>query len=388
MSQLRRYLAIAPFVLLFALQPLLFGKCGVERWSVKTGTDTDSGSVDLSSSTATTISTLTNLAAPSSWPPGNRLQPSETTVWVVNATLKEYGQEPDQDYHLVLADESGKTMIAEIPDPNCVGVASPFKAGIANARSEFDAQFTVSKRFQPANIPVQVKGVGMFDYVHAPPQRGVAPNAIELHPVLDIVFNPTGDFTIATSPAQLSVSPRGSAGSTISVASSGGFGSTVSLSASGLPSGTTATFNPPSITSGVGSSTLTIATDATATPGSYTVNIAGSGGGKSRAATLTLTVVSPTDVIPPTTSITFPAEGAGISGMVSITVTASDNVAVTKVELYIDGVLKACSIDSNLLTYSWDSTKVANGSHALLSKAYDTAGNVGTSPTVTILASN
>ena len=387
--QRRLYLTLfASPVLLLAFQPTLFGKCGVERWSVKTGTDSDSGLVDLSSSTPTTITDLRNLASPRQWPPSNRVQPTETTVWVINATLKEYARERDQDYHLVLINDAGNTMIVEIPDPNCVSAGSPFRAEIANARSEFDAQFTVSSSFRSANVPVQVKGVGMFDFVHSPPQRGVAPNAIELHPVLDIVFSSSGDFTIATSSAHLSVPVGGNASSTISVNNSGGFSSTISLSASGLPSGTTASFSPPSLTSGAGSSNLAISADATSTPGAYTANITGSGGGKTHSTTLTLTVVAPTDITPPITSITFPAAGASISGMISVTATASDNVAVSKLELYIDGVLKACSMDSNSLTYSWDSTKVINGSHTLSSKAYDAAGNVGTSSTVTIVASN
>ena len=33
---------------------------------------------------------------------------------------------------------------------------------------------------------VRITGVGFFDYLHG--QRGVAPNGIELHPVLDVEF--------------------------------------------------------------------------------------------------------------------------------------------------------------------------------------------------------
>jgi len=54
--------------------------------------------------------------------------------------------------------------------------------------SEFNARFTATTSFQTANIPVQIKGVGMFDFLHG--QTGVAPNGIELHPVLDVIFNP------------------------------------------------------------------------------------------------------------------------------------------------------------------------------------------------------
>jgi hypothetical protein len=41
--------------------------------------------------------------------------------------------------------------------------------------------------FQDVAVPVMVTGLGFFDFAHG--QRGVAPNAIELHPVIGIVFN-------------------------------------------------------------------------------------------------------------------------------------------------------------------------------------------------------
>src|SRR5205823_1833356 len=74
--------------------------------------------------------------------------------------------------------------------PSCVGAGSPFLSGIQNARAEFDAKFNVTTSFQTVSVPVQIIGVGMFDFLHG--QTGVAPNGIELHPVLDIIFNPGG----------------------------------------------------------------------------------------------------------------------------------------------------------------------------------------------------
>jgi PKD repeat protein len=165
------------------------GSCGVERWSVKTGTDPDAGLVDLAHPVPQTIAYLDSLTPPSTLPANGRVQPTETTVFVVNATLVEYKLESDSDYHLVLKDAQGNQMIAEIPDPACVGAGSPFAAGIQNARTEFDSKYAVTTSFQTANIPVQVTGVGFFDFDHG--QTGVAPNAVELHPVLDIVFNPS-----------------------------------------------------------------------------------------------------------------------------------------------------------------------------------------------------
>src|SRR5437660_12193612 len=82
--------------------------CGKERWSVKTGTDSDAGTVNLSSPQSTTIGQLISLTPPNPIPMANRFAPTETTVFVVNATLTDYklegGAKGDSDYHLVLKD--------------------------------------------------------------------------------------------------------------------------------------------------------------------------------------------------------------------------------------------------------------------------------------------
>jgi hypothetical protein len=269
----------------------IFAQCGVERWSVKTGTDADIGLVNVSTSTATTIQSLRSLTAPATLPSNNRVAPTETTVFTLSATLTQYKLETDSDYHLVLSDSSGNTMIAEIPSPNCVGAGSPFGPGIQNARSEFDAKYTATSSFQTANVPVAIKGVGFFDFLHG--QTGVAPNGIELHAVLDIVFNPSSspDFTISDSPSSLSLTQGTSGNSSITTGVSGGFNSAVSLSATGLPSGATATFSPTSIAApGAGSSTMTVSTASTTPAGTYSITITGSGGGKTHTTTLSLTV--------------------------------------------------------------------------------------------------
>jgi hypothetical protein len=281
-------------VLLLVVPTSLFAQCGVERWSVKTGTDADVGLVNLNSSTNTTIAALRAPAAPNPIPANNRVSPWETTQWVLNATLTLYKLESDSDYHLVLQDAGGLTMIVEIPSPTCVGAGSPFLPGITNARNEFNARFTATTSFQTANIPVKVTGVGMFDFLHG--QTGVAPNGIELHPVLDIIFNPgtqTPDFALTASPTTISVAQGGTKTTTVSTTVSGGFNSAVSLSATGLPAGVTAAFSPASIAApGSGSSTLTFTAGSTATTGTSTITINASGGGVSHSTTVSLTVGS------------------------------------------------------------------------------------------------
>jgi hypothetical protein len=174
-------------------QEPLNGSCGVERWSVKTGTDADVGLINLQSTTQTTLASLTSLPAPTTLPSNNRIQPTETTIFQVHATLTEYKLESDSDYHLLLSDGSGNNMITEIPSPACVDSSSVLLPRIQNARSEFDANYTATTNFQTANVPVIVTGVGFFDFFHS--QTGVAPNSIELHPVLDIQFGTGGTPT-------------------------------------------------------------------------------------------------------------------------------------------------------------------------------------------------
>src|SRR5215510_15825056 len=110
MQHVRRCCLLLAVVLL-AVSPALFAQCGVERWSVKTGTDPDSGLVNLGAPTSTTIAALRARTAPNPIPSNSRVSPTETTLWVINATLTKYKLESDSDYHLVLSDSAGNTMI-------------------------------------------------------------------------------------------------------------------------------------------------------------------------------------------------------------------------------------------------------------------------------------
>jgi chitodextrinase len=95
------------------------------------------------------------------------------------------------------------------------------------------------------------------------------------------------------------------------------------------------------------------------------------------------------DTTPPTTSITSHPNGATVAGVANLTATATDNTAVTKVEFYVDGALKGSDADNTApYTYAWDTKTTTNGSHTLMSKAYDAAGNIGTSPTTTVTVNN
>lgn len=100
---------------------------------MKTGTDADADQIALQSTTPTSIAALDGLTAPASLPASTRVQPTETTVFQVHATLTQYKIEADSDYHLVLSDGAGHTMIGEILDPSCVGSASPLRGSSRRA---------------------------------------------------------------------------------------------------------------------------------------------------------------------------------------------------------------------------------------------------------------
>ncbi|CAI06772.1 S8 family serine peptidase [Aromatoleum aromaticum] len=80
------------------------------------------------------------------------------------------------------------------------------------------------------------------------------------------------------------------------------------------------------------------------------------------------------DTAAPTVSIVSPAGGATVQGVVTVDVAASDNVAVSHVELLANGA-KVASAASAPYGFSWDSTTVADGATTLTVRAYDAAGN-------------
>jgi len=93
------------------------------------------------------------------------------------------------------------------------------------------------------------------------------------------------------------------------------------------------------------------------------------------------------DTTAPTTSITAPAAGATVANTITVSANASDNVGVTNVEFYAGATLIG-SDNSSPYSISWNTTTVANGSYNLTSKAYDAAGNTGTSAVVSVTVSN
>lgn len=90
------------------------------------------------------------------------------------------------------------------------------------------------------------------------------------------------------------------------------------------------------------------------------------------------------DTTAPSAVITSPANGSRLSGKtVSISVRATDNVGVAKIDLYIDGRLFGTSATASA-TFNWNTSKAAAGAHTLQAMATDAAGNTGASAVVTV----
>ena len=88
----------------------------------------------------------------------------------------------------------------------------------------------------------------------------------------------------------------------------------------------------------------------------------------------------------PVVAIVSPAEGT-VSDLVRIDVSASDDVGVTRVELYVNGQ-PVWTETSEPFVFNWDSTTVPDGTVTLTAYAYDAAGNEGISFPVTLDVQN
>ncbi|MCC6390747.1 MAG: lamin tail domain-containing protein [Bryobacterales bacterium] len=94
------------------------------------------------------------------------------------------------------------------------------------------------------------------------------------------------------------------------------------------------------------------------------------------------------DTTPPSVMLLQPEDGAIVTGMVTLSARATDNVAVVAVQFLVDG--KPAEVESVAFPFSltWDSSKVQDGPHTLSAAARDAAGNRALSAAVTVEVRN
>jgi hypothetical protein len=160
---------------------------GLKSWAIKTLSDPEARSVDMTPQ-VTTVAALRARRRPAGWDIADRVHGIGTVVFRVTADLVGAQHMHDHDIHLVIADPATHgTMIVEFPDVRCWGAATSFaRPQMERARAEFVAACgTVGNHFQRLRGVASITGVGFFDRFHESHVIGTADNAIELHPALD-----------------------------------------------------------------------------------------------------------------------------------------------------------------------------------------------------------
>jgi len=95
------------------------------------------------------------------------------------------------------------------------------------------------------------------------------------------------------------------------------------------------------------------------------------------------------DTTPPVVSITSPAAGATLAGVVNVTASASDpDSPVSFVQFRVDGTNSGAQITSAPYSISLDTSKLSNAVHQLTAVAQDPTGNQGVSAAVSVAVSN
>lgn len=82
------------------------------------------------------------------------------------------------------------------------------------------------------------------------------------------------------------------------------------------------------------------------------------------------------DTTAPTVTISNPKNGITVNKPVSINASATDNVGVSRMELYINGS-KAYQVNASSLSFNWNPRKATGNIFVITVKAYDSVGNAG-----------
>src|SRR5439155_1657154 len=122
---------------------------------------------------------------------------------------------------------------------------------------------------------------------------------------------------------------------------------------------------------------------ATATVGTHTLRAIARDAANNTATSASVSVAVP-DTAAPTVAITSPASGATVTGSVTVSANASDNVAVVGVQFQLDGAALGAEDTTAPYAVTWNAATATIGTHTLRAVARDAANNVGTSTSVTV----
>jgi subtilisin family serine protease len=95
----------------------------------------------------------------------------------------------------------------------------------------------------------------------------------------------------------------------------------------------------------------------------------------------------PPDTAAPSVAINAPGDGDTLVGTAVVDVTASDDVGVAKVDLYVDGVYFA-NDTASAYSFALDTTALVDGVHTLQAMASDAAGNTASTALISVAVAN
>ncbi len=95
-----------------------------------------------------------------------------------------------------------------------------------------------------------------------------------------------------------------------------------------------------------------------------------------------------TDTVLPSVAITSPISALTVTGLVTVNVSASDDVDVASVQFLVDGNTVGAADTAAPYSFSWNSATLPNGTHVLTARATDTGGNTKLSDPVSVTVSN
>lgn len=97
---------------------------------------------------------------------------------------------------------------------------------------------------------------------------------------------------------------------------------------------------------------------------------------------------NPDDTESPVVAWNEPSANSMLTGVVTLSVIASDNVGISKVEFYLDETKLIATLENGATSVSWDSANSSNGNHTLKAIVYDAVGNHAETASVTIKTQN
>ena len=134
----------------------------------------------------------------------------------------------------------------------------------------------------------------------------------------------------------------------------------------------------------VGVSALLLAAGSIAPAIAAPKNGGGSGAGGGKGCGKNACTTTSSDTTAPSISVSAPTDGSTVSGTVTIWGSASDDVALSKVEVAVDGGAWAPASGTTSWSRGLDTTAYGDGSHTLAARAVDSSGNTkSVSSTVT-----